>query len=76
MYFRNDSAWRQTGLPSRSLSQIIQLLLTAWTGCESGAAACLPECHFSGEQQDWRVGGWGEQLLTETQKKEPPFLPV
>lgn len=41
MYFINDTAWRQTGLSSRSLSQLITLLLTTLTGPESNPAACL-----------------------------------
>lgn len=48
MYFINDTAWRQTGLSSRSLSQLITLLLTTLTGPESNPAACL----FSA------CGGW------------------
>ncbi len=42
MYFNNDSARQQTGLSSRSLSQLILLLLTTLTGRESSPAACLP----------------------------------
>lgn len=48
MYFNNDSARRQTGLSSRSLSQLIPLLLTTLMGRESSPAAC----HFSKEGGD------------------------
>lgn len=55
MYFNNDTAWRQTGLSSRSLSQLIMLLLTTLTGRESSRAAC----HFSGK------GGMSEEMDRE-----------
>jgi len=68
MYFNNDSAWRQTGLSSRTLSQIILLLLTTLTGCESSSAGWLPDCLFSGEEE------MREELDTEKKRQRAASL--
>lgn len=67
MYFNNDSAWRQAGLSSRSLSQLILLLLTTLTGQESKPAAC----HFSGEGR-MREGMCKEK---KKQREQPVCFP-
>lgn len=64
MYFNNDSAWRQAGLSSRSLSQLILLLLTTLTGQESKPAAC----HFSGE------GGMREGMCREKKERREQLV--
>ncbi len=65
MYFNNDSVRQKTGLSSRTLSQLILLLLTTLTGRESSPAAC----HFSVE------GGMREEMNRE-RKEQLVCFPV
>lgn len=65
MYFNNDSARWQIGLSSRSLSQLILLLLTTLTGRRSRAVACLPL--FPGRRD---VGEDGQRKKEKKKQRE------